>query len=532
MHAYGQLLALDPGYLSYNRRAEVGNASNHNMLLVDGTGPDIGTSGAANDAPATIQRTFSTPQLSYGEVQTAYKEATITRKSLFIRDAYYLLADVVTAPTDHTFTWQLHGYGLEGGTPATGEFQNKFTGHEGIWTKNGVSLLAHVTAAGLTAYSTATNTHEVVYNVTENHTTMLVESTGAQAQFLAALYPHVSVAPTISTISTTAMAGLTNADGHFNDIAFSQADTILVTGGTLGTTPVSSDALLTFYSCNAAGEFAQAFLEQGKLLRDGDNQVLSSSRRASISWQKVSARQYAGYVSRSTVLLLNLAEAPLSLTGPGVDQYTYDAANQQLSIVFTEASNFQVQLSASRPLPVELVHFTATRQANGVQLVWQTATELQNHGFTVERRAITEAAFHPVSFVPGQGTTSVPFTYRYQDSAAPTSEVYYRLRQQDQNGSFTYSSVAVVKGQPKPLPTLTVVPVPARSHFTVQYSGVQQNVRLHLLDQSGRIVLQQHFQDQTQISVGHLPAGVYFLQPLDANTGQLLAKPQRVLIAP
>ena len=48
LHAQGQLLALDPGYLSYERRAEVGQATNHNLVLVDGAGPALGTPGAGS----------------------------------------------------------------------------------------------------------------------------------------------------------------------------------------------------------------------------------------------------------------------------------------------------------------------------------------------------------------------------------------------------------------------------------------------------------------------------------------------------
>ncbi|TGD80829.1 heparinase II/III domain-containing protein [Hymenobacter wooponensis] len=532
LHAYGQLLALDPGYLSYNRRAEVGNAGNHNMLLVDGDGPAMGTAGAANDAAATIQHTFSTPQLAYGEVQTAYKGTSITRKALFIRNSYYLLADVVQANTTHIYTWQLHGYGLEGGTPTTGSFQDNLARHEGTWHKNGVSLLAHVTAAGGATYSKATNVHEVTYNTPENHTTLLVQRTGAQAQFLAALYPYATTPPAISTTSTPTTAGLTSTNTRFTDIAFTQTDTTLAARSGLAANSISSDALLTFYSRDLNGGFAQAFLEEGKLLQDGLTTVLSSSRRATISWQKIGSGQYAGHVSRGTTLTIGLAEAPLALSGPGVSQFAYDAATQQLRVVLTEATDFQVQLQPSRPLPVELVRFTGARKADGVQLTWQTATELHNRGFAVERRTATRPDFQQIGFVAGQGASSTASTYRYQDLSAPAGETYYRLRQLNQDGTSTYSSVVVISAQAEPLMALTVAPIPARSSLTVTYPDAQQIVHLKLLDQNGRTVSQQQFQAQTQVAVGHLPAGVYYLQSLDAFTGQPLAKPQRVLVAP
>ncbi|MGV3587796.1 MAG: hypothetical protein ACO1OF_12385, partial [Adhaeribacter sp.] len=79
LHAKGQLLALDAGYLSSSYRDSVGKATNHNLILVDGSGPAIGTDGTTNDAEAFIQNTFNTKQLAYGEVRTAYLGANITR---------------------------------------------------------------------------------------------------------------------------------------------------------------------------------------------------------------------------------------------------------------------------------------------------------------------------------------------------------------------------------------------------------------------------------------------------------------------
>ncbi|RZK60963.1 MAG: hypothetical protein EOO59_06235, partial [Hymenobacter sp.] len=217
LHSQGQLLALDPGYLSYNRRAEVGQATNHSLVLVDGAGPAIGAAGAGSPAQASIQHAFHTPQLSYGEVTTAYQSASITRKTLFVRHTYFLLADAVSAAAPHTYTWQLHGYGLAGGTAATGTFADNPAAHEGTWQKNGVSLLAHVTSTGGAAtYSTATNIHETTYNTAENHTTLLVQSpSAAQTQFLAALYPYTTPPPAFATTSQAATAALATTGPDF-----------------------------------------------------------------------------------------------------------------------------------------------------------------------------------------------------------------------------------------------------------------------------------------------------------------------------
>jgi hypothetical protein len=534
LEAQGQLLALDPGYLSYARRAEVGAATNHNLVLVDGAGPALGAPGATNSAPAAIQRTFQTPQLSYGEVTTAYQNASLTRKTLFVRNTYFLLADAVSAAAPHAYTWQLHGYGLEGGTPATGTFAGDLAGHEGSWQKNGVNLLAHVAATGGAAtYTTATNSHETTYNTAENHTTLLVQQSGAaQTQFLAALYPYAAQPPQVATTSQATTAALATIADGFIDVAFAQADSVLTTD-TSGRLPqaVQADGLLNFYSAAADGSFAQLFVQAGTTLQVGPAAVLTSTRRADVSWQRTCAGQYAGYASRATTLKLALGSAPTAVSGAGVASYAYDASSQQLQLVLHQASDFTVtQLTTSAatgPLPVTLTDFAGQRQGAAVALRWHTASEQHNAGFEVQRRPATAADFATIGFVAGAGTASQNTGYAFRDAAAPAGLVYYRLRQLDQDGTATYSPVVALAGAAVAAKAtlLPVFPQPARDWLRVQVSGTEQPTMLRLLDSLGRVVRQQPCESETQLEVGGLPAGLYYLVA-DGAAGR-----QKVVIA-
>ncbi|RPD48478.1 T9SS C-terminal target domain-containing protein [Hymenobacter sediminis] len=533
LHTQGQLLALDAGYLSYNRRAEVGQATNHNMVLVDGAGPAIGNAGAANEANATLPRAFESGGLAFGEARTTYQNASVTRKVLFVRGRYYLLADFVQSAGPRRYTWQLHGYGLAGGTEQTGIFHDNLAQQEGSWEKNGARLLAHVATPGTTAaYSTATGAHELVYNTTENHTTLLVEQNdAAQTQFLAALYPSAATAAPaqITTTSTPATAGLAASTDGFRDVAFTQTDTVLTTSPGLDR-PIRSDALLTFLSLNEAGTPVQAFLDEGTELRYGSEVVLQSSRRATISWQQLPGNQFTVYASRPTTLSLHVASAAVAATGPGVAHSSYNAETGQLVVELTQASAVTIQ-PISRPLPVTLTSFTARRQGSAsttVELSWQTAAELQNRGFAVQRSQDGGRTFRDIGFVTGRGTSAQATTYHFTDNAAPTSINYYRLQQQDQDGSVQYSSVVQVAAAATAV-TLTAAPVPARDFLTVSYPDPQQRIDLQVLDRNGRVVLREQFQQQTQLNIQSLAPGMYFLRALN-STGQMVATPFKVLI--
>lgn len=536
LQAYGQQLALDPGYLSYDRRAEVGQATHHNLVLVDGAGPAIGTPGAGSPAMSTVQHPLQTPQLSYGEVQTAYQGATLVRKALFVRNTYYLLADAISAPAAHTYTWQLHGYGLAGGSTSTGTFADSLATHEGTWQKNGVALLAHATATGgASSYTTATNPHEITYNTTENHTTLLVTKSGsAQAQFLAALYPYTTRHLRFSTTSGASTAALASQGHEFTDIAFAQSDSVLQADNSgLLREVVQADGQLTFYSADSTGTFAQLFMQQGTVLLAGATTVVQAANRATISWQKASPHSYAGSVSRATSLVLALTSPPAAVTGAGVASYAYDATRQQLQLTLSQATAFAVELEPAvanaSPLPVTLLSLTGQRLSTArVHLRWQTAAEYHSRGFAVQRQAKAGAAFQTLTFVPSHGAAPLSATYDWLDAAAPTTTIYYRLQQLDDDGSATYSPVVAVTGT-EAAATLLTWPQPADHTLTVLCLEPATEVHAHLLDATGRLVREVRFQAQTQLDISTLPVGLYYLQVFDIS-GKPLAAGQKVLL--
>jgi len=97
------------------------------------------------------------------------------------------------------------------------------------------------------------------------------------------------------------------------------------------------------------------------------------------------------------------------------------------------------------PLPVELISFTGTLLANdNVLLEWTTATEINNYGFEVERKA-ENSEYEMVGFVTGSGTTTETRSYVFTDATVPEGKYLYRLKQTDFDGSFNYSNEVEVE---------------------------------------------------------------------------------------
>ena len=93
--------------------------------------------------------------------------------------------------------------------------------------------------------------------------------------------------------------------------------------------------------------------------------------------------------------------------------------------------------------PVELTRFTARFFQSGALLEWETATESNNLGFNVQR-SVDGVTFHEIDFVPGAGNTTRPEQYSFFDPQ-PGQVAYYRLAQQDFDGSQFLSPMEVVR---------------------------------------------------------------------------------------
>lgn len=97
-------------------------------------------------------------------------------------------------------------------------------------------------------------------------------------------------------------------------------------------------------------------------------------------------------------------------------------------------------------VPVELLAFNASVSGSQVQLIWSTASELNNLGFEIQRSVNNSDNFSPIAFVDGKGSSTVVNYYSYTDipHLSGVNQIFYRLKQVDLDGSFSYSNVESV----------------------------------------------------------------------------------------
>ena len=104
------------------------------------------------------------------------------------------------------------------------------------------------------------------------------------------------------------------------------------------------------------------------------------------------------------------------------------------------------------PVPVELTIFTAEVKGTEVSLNWQTATEVNNYGFEVQREyqessienQDKDQSWETIGFIEGHGNSNSLKDYSYTDTELQNGTMQYRLKQIDTDGGFEYSEIVEV----------------------------------------------------------------------------------------
>lgn len=102
-----------------------------------------------------------------------------------------------------------------------------------------------------------------------------------------------------------------------------------------------------------------------------------------------------------------------------------------------------IQFDKQIPLPITLLYFTARADGKRSLLNWETATEINNDRFEIERSS-DGVMFNKIGQVAGAGNSTDHISYQWYDNDPLKGNNYYRLRQVDIDGKFTHSPVRLV----------------------------------------------------------------------------------------
>ncbi|MBI4647218.1 MAG: hypothetical protein HY738_11690 [Bacteroidia bacterium] len=95
------------------------------------------------------------------------------------------------------------------------------------------------------------------------------------------------------------------------------------------------------------------------------------------------------------------------------------------------------------PTPIELLNFNGACYDKKIVLNWSTASETNNDYFFVERSE-DELEFSSIGIISGAGNSNNILTYHFVDESPFSGISYYRLKQTDYDGAYSYSGVVAV----------------------------------------------------------------------------------------
>lgn len=171
-------------------------------------------------------------------------------------------------------------------------------------------------------------------------------------------------------------------------------------------------------------------------------------------------------------------------------------------------------------LPVNLVSFTALKNNGSSQLHWSTSVETDNRGFEVQQS--TDAKnWKAIGFVSSESTNSTrQIDYTFTDEAPETGVNYYRLKQIDIDGTFSYSPIKSVRFTEEKNP-LTLGANPASESINLA-GNLRQIKSMKIADSYGRIMIS-NITPKNKIEISELPKGVYLLL-IETTSGGRISK--------
>ncbi|MEP7374415.1 MAG: ELWxxDGT repeat protein [Chitinophagaceae bacterium] len=175
-------------------------------------------------------------------------------------------------------------------------------------------------------------------------------------------------------------------------------------------------------------------------------------------------------------------------------------------------------ISYNSILPVHLLEFNGVLSENNAILDWKTENEINADEFIVERSMNGSNNFSAAGKAKSANTPGV-HNYSFTDANVTqlaSDVIYYRLKQKDIDGHFTYSKVVTLTVRAKS--ALVLFPNPAANQIILAITAKRtEKLGYSVFDNAGRIVMQQTSHVLTgansfTIDINKLPAGVYYLK--------------------
>jgi len=211
-----------------------------------------------------------------------------------------------------------------------------------------------------------------------------------------------------------------------------------------------------------------------------------------------------------------------------IDSWMFYGGNSVGNVANIFLEDILYSNSLSTTLPIELISFSANSETNKVVLNWTTASEINNNYFTVERSVDAEN-FEIVKTVSGAGNSNFQINYSATDNNPLSGFSYYRLKQTDFNGDYSYSKIVAVENTSEILSLNILNPYskPNSINFTISNPNLE-NLSFEIINTLGEVLISSKVENVVNkssvvINTKNLSHGIYFIK-LSSNKETVVEK--------
>ena len=162
------------------------------------------------------------------------------------------------------------------------------------------------------------------------------------------------------------------------------------------------------------------------------------------------------------------------------------------------------------PAPVKFSLFNLEKFNYNSIVSFSTVSETNNDYFTIERSG-DGRNFESIGAIKGAGNSNQELSYEFVDESPLAGINYYRIKQTDFDGAYSYTEIRSVRHQTK-----NVIVSPSRTDGKLNVTSEMDNYDVVIYNTGGQEV-QRHMAlsgDQS-LSIEALQAGVYFVKVMD-----------------
>lgn len=177
-------------------------------------------------------------------------------------------------------------------------------------------------------------------------------------------------------------------------------------------------------------------------------------------------------------------------------------------------------------LPVKFIGFTLTSKNSDVLIQWSTSEEISAGKYDIER-SIDGNNWSIIASLTAKGNSSALNNYFYTDKTVSSESVYYRVKEIDVNGQFTYTAVRSIKTDVFSTSEIKIASV--NSKVLLQFPQlVKGNVVVRIVSMGGQVMDQQSINNPAgQIVLNSRFSGNYIIS---ISNGQTINTAKQVIL--